>query len=614
MTTAQPPKNKMSQKQGFGIFFILIILASAFFLYTNSTHENTAKVSISEALLQYQKGEVTKVNVDGNILKMTLKEGKVLEVVKEDQATLMDLGIDPTKVQVDVKDGSNDGFWSNILISFLPLVFIVFLLVFMFRQAQGSASSAFSFGKSKASLYDIGNKKKITFKDVAGVEEAKEDLFEVVDFLKNPKKYTHMGAKIPRGVILYGPPGTGKTLLARAVAGEAGVPFYFISGSEFVEMFVGVGASRVRDLFQKARKNAPCIIFMDEIDAVGRQRGTGVGGGNDEREQTLNQILVEMDGFDNETNVIVMASTNRPDVLDPALLRPGRFDRRIVIDLPDIKAREEILRVHSHGKPLADNIDFLTIAQKTIGFSGADLESVMNEASILTVKKREKIVSQVNIDDAIERVLMGPERKSKTQNELEKKNTAYHEAGHAIVGASLKYCHPVHKITTVPRGMSLGSTWFLPQEDLRSMTKVKFEHELASLLGGRVAEELTFGKDMITTGAQNDLERATKMARSMVTQYGMSELLGTRVYGDQHGSLFLGKNVMESRDYSEETASKIDREVLSIIQTAFDTAMTILKKHSNELQIVSEALLKQETLLKEEFEALLGRKQACDLS
>ena len=603
----------MSQKQGFGIFFILIILASAFFLYTNATHENTSKVSISEALLQYQKGEVTKVNVDGNILQMTLKEGKILEVVKEDQATLMDLGIDPTKVQVDVKDGSNDGFWGNMLISFLPLVFIVFLLVFMFRQAQGSANSAFSFGKSKASLYDHGNKKKITFKDVAGVEEAKEDLFEVVDFLKNPKKYTQMGAKIPKGVILYGPPGTGKTLLARAVAGEAGVPFYFISGSEFVEMFVGVGASRVRDLFQKARKTAPCIIFMDEIDAVGRQRGTGVGGGNDEREQTLNQILVEMDGFDNETNVIVMASTNRPDVLDPALLRPGRFDRRITIDLPDIKARQEILKVHAQGKPITDEINYLTVAQKTIGFSGADLESVMNEASILTVKKREKIISQKNVDEAIERVLMGPERKSKTQNELERKNTAYHEAGHAIVGASLKYCHPVHKITTVPRGMSLGSTWFLPQEDMRSMTKIKFEHELASLLGGRVAEELTFGNDMITTGAQNDLERATKMARSMVTQYGMSEVLGTRVYGDQHGSLFLGKNVMESRDYSEETASKIDKEVLNIIQNAYTTATNILKKHSKELQKVSEALLQQETLLQEEFEALLGRKQACDL-
>ncbi len=471
----------------------------------------------------------------------------------------------------------------------------------MMRQAQGSNNQALSFGKSRARLFS-GNKPTVRFDDVAGVQEAKEELAEVVEFLKYPEKFASLGARIPRGVLLVGPPGTGKTLLSRAVAGEAGVPFFSISGSEFVEMFVGVGASRVRDLFDQAKRNAPCIVFVDEIDAVGRQRGAGLGGSHDEREQTLNQILVEMDGFDTNTNVIVIAATNRPDVLDPALLRPGRFDRQVVLDRPDIKGREAILKVHTKGKPIEREVSLHTLAKVTAGFSGADLENTVNEGAILAARRNHKLITRDDLEDAIDRVVAGPERKSRIITEREKYVTAYHEAGHAVVARMLPNVDPLHKITIVARGMMGGYTRVLPTEDRHLMTKSQFEDTLAFALGGRVAEELVF--DEISTGAQNDIQQVTQTARKMVTEYGMSELLGPVALGHKEELVFLGREISEQRNYSDEIAVQIDQEIRKLIDTAYQRARAILTEHMDKLIAMSNLLVERETITGEDVENL----------
>jgi cell division protease FtsH len=490
----------------------------------------------------------------------------------------------------------------SILLSLLPVLLIGGFFFYMMRQAQGTNNQALSFGKSRARMF-IGNKPTVTFEDVAGVDEAKQELTEVVEFLKYPEKFSTLGARIPRGVLLVGPPGTGKTMLARAVAGEAGVPFFSISGSEFVEMFVGVGASRVRDLFDQAKRNAPCIVFIDEIDAVGRQRGAGLGGSHDEREQTLNQILVEMDGFDTGTNVIVLASTNRPDVLDPALLRPGRFDRQVVLDRPDIKGRKAILDVHVRGKPLDKNVELLRIAQISPGFSGADLANVVNEAAILAARRNKKTIAQIDFEEALEKVALGPERRSRVITEKEKWIVAYHEAGHALCFKLLKHTNPVHKISIVARGMAMGVTWSLPQEDRYFRTRNEFEDDIAAALGGWVAEQLHLGGD-VTTGASNDIEKASHMARQMVTKFGMSEKLGPLQYGKTDELIFLGRQIQEERNYSEDIAKIIDSEVHDIVERGRQRAYDILTQNRDKLDLVVSKLIEQETLETEEFEKL----------
>lgn len=591
---------------------LVAILISVLVSFWNSNYsEEIEQVSLSEFIEDVETGIVEDIEVrDSEISyiladetkKITHKEraqtmNDVLEKVDED--TVADLNI-----QV-VDTSSNDLLW-NIGFAIFPFILLVALFWFLMKGASSSNNQAMSFGKSRAKLHD-NEKERTTFKDVAGVREAKAELEEIVDFLKHPSKYTAMGAKIPKGVMLVGAPGTGKTLLARAVAGEANVPFFSISGSEFVEMFVGVGASRVRDLFKKAKRNAPCIIFVDEIDAVGRKRGAGMGGGHDEREQTLNQILTEMDGFETKTNVIVMAATNRPDVLDPALLRPGRFDRRIVVDSPTLEARAEILEVHSKNKPTAKDVDFKRIAQQTPGFSGADLENLMNEAAILAAKNNEKQVQMSDIEASIEKVQLGPERKSRILSDKEKEVTAYHEAGHAIVGHVLEDCDPLRKITIISRGMSLGSTWFVPEEDKHLYTKQKFEHEMASLLGGYVAEEMIYGQ--VSTGPSNDLERATNMARRMVTEFGMSSL-GPVVIGDKQDEVFLGRDFGHVKNYSEEQASKVDQEVRRFVEEAYKLAKSILTKEKKKLEKVTKTLIEKETLTREEFIELFTGKKA----
>jgi len=490
----------------------------------------------------------------------------------------------------------------SILLSLLPVLLIGGFFFYMMRQAQGTNNQALSFGKSRARMF-IGNKPTVTFDDVAGVEEAKQELTEVVEFLKYPEKFSSLGARIPRGVLLVGPPGTGKTMLARAVAGEAGVPFFSISGSEFVEMFVGVGASRVRDLFDQAKRNAPCIVFIDEIDAVGRQRGAGLGGSHDEREQTLNQILVEMDGFDTGTNVIVVAATNRPDVLDPALLRPGRFDRQVVLDRPDIKGRKAILDVHVRGKPLDKNVDLLRIGQISPGFSGADLANVVNEAAILAARRNKKQIGQIDFEEALEKVALGPERRSRVITEKEKWIVAYHEAGHALCFKLLKHTNPVHKISIVARGMAMGVTWSLPQEDRYFRTRTEFEDDIAAALGGWVAEQLHLGGDA-TTGASNDIEKATEMARQMVTKFGMSEKLGPLQYGKTDELIFLGRQIQEERNYSEDVAKIIDSEVHDIVDRARQRAYEVLTNNRDKLDLVVSKLIEQETLESDEFNKL----------
>ncbi len=512
-------------------------------------------------------------------------------------------GIDPSEVTINTSSSSNWGAYFPWLIILVPMVLLIGVFIYMMRQSQGANNQAMSFGKSRARMF-TGTKPSVTFSDVAGVDEAKEELAEVVDFLKYPEKFASLGARIPSGVLLVGPPGTGKTLLSRAVAGEAGVPFFSISGSEFVEMFVGVGASRVRDLFDQAKRNAPCIVFVDEIDAVGRQRGAGLGGSHDEREQTLNQILVEMDGFDSTTNIIVIAATNRPDVLDPALLRPGRFDRQVILDRPDIKGRQQILEVHSRGKPLDGDVDIERLARQTPGFSGADLENLVNEAAILAGRRNKKTVGRQELTEAIDRVIAGPERKSRVITEREKVLTAYHEAGHALVARMLPYADPVMKVSIVARGMMGGYTRILPEEERFFWTRRQFEAQIAVAMAGQVAEELIYGEK--STGASNDIQQATSLARRMVTEYGMSPKLGPLAFGRKDEMVFLGREISEQRNYSDQVAFEIDQEIRGIIDEAYTTAREILTDNRDELDAITWLLIERETIEGPEMEALFS--------
>ncbi|MDP3970962.1 MAG: ATP-dependent zinc metalloprotease FtsH [bacterium] len=600
--------------RNFITFVVMVVVVGAVFSLVNEPGNSTEEITLSQLVEKVEAGEVKQIEVKGEqALEIVLNDDTVVTARKETGQPITELlvqqGVSEKVIrQQDIIVTSNTGFtyWLSMLSPGLISILVIGLILwFMLRQVQGANNKAMMFGRSGAKEEKGADKKnKVTFKDVAGATEAKEELQEVVDFLKHPQKYSKLGAKVPSGVLLVGSPGTGKTLMARAVSGEADVPFYHISGSEFVEMFVGVGASRVRDLFKKAKQNAPAIVFVDEIDAVGRQRGTGLGGSHDEREQTLNQILVEMDGFDNETRVIVIAATNRPDVLDPALLRPGRFDRHVTIDLPDIKEREQILKVHSANKPLDKDAELKAIAQRTPGFSGADLENILNEAAILTAREDRKSITMKDCLDAIEKVMMGPERKSAVINEEEKKITAYHEGGHALVAHFSKDADPVHKISIISRGRAGGYTLKLPERDKSLHTKAEFLADLAVMLGGRVAEEQIFGE--ITTGASNDLQKATKLARLLVTQYGMSEDLGPRTFGHREEVVFLGKELSEQRDYSEDTAKRIDTSVDELIDSAYKVAKSILHEHSKELEELAKVLMEKETLERKEFEVLMA--------
>lgn len=582
---------------------ILIVFAGLSALY-NPYRKAPQVLSITEIAKKVDTGEVKKIEVHNDTdLTVTLKDGTQVTSMIRTNDRLSDYGITNAKTDIEVVPPSAAALWIPILVqTLLPALIIVGLIIYMFRATAGANMKAMSFGQSRAKL---ANMSKIRFADVAGLKEAKTELMEEVEFLRNPGKFQSMGAEIPKGVLLVGPPGTGKTLLAKAVAGEANVPFFTISASEFVEMFVGVGASRVRDLFAKAKKSSPCIIFIDELDAIGRQRGAGLGGGHDEREQTLNQILVEMDGFDTDSGVIIIAATNRPDVLDPALLRPGRFDRRVVVDLPTRGERLEVLKIYSNRKPIAPGVDLDGIAAQTAGMSPADLKNIMNEAAILTARVGAKEISQAILHEAAEKVLVGPERPSRVLQEKEKKITAVHESGHAIIGHVLPNTDDIHKVSIISRGQALGLTWSLPKEDLHMASRSKFEDELAMLLGGRIAEMLYF--DEPTTGASNDLKRATALARQMVTEYGMSDKLGLRTYGEHHEQIFLGRTVGEDRDYSEEIARDIDTEVSRIIKIAEEKAQLTLKKHRSALDHLTELLLEKETVSGEELTKILQK-------
>jgi cell division protease FtsH len=587
-----------------------LLLIAFIFSFFFAEQEPKAVLTIDQLVSKINSGEVAEIIVSGNDLKIELKDGSQATSKKETEAglseTLKNYGVEQTalqKVSLEIKEQSGFRFWAGILIpSLLPLLIIGVFFWLMFRQARTGMSQAFTFGKANIKLF-TQFRDKITFKDVAGLKEAKEELLEVVDFLKNPKKYLEIGARIPRGVLLLGSPGTGKTLLARAVAGEAEVPFFHISASEFVEMFVGVGAARTRDAFATAKKAAPSILFIDEIDAVGRERGAGLGGGHDEREQTLNQILVEMDGFDRETKVIIIAATNRPDILDPALLRPGRFDRRIVLDLPDINDREAILKIHSQGKILAKDIDLRRAAERTPGFSGADLANLINEAAILAAHKNKKEVVQQDIYDSIEKVLLGPERRSRVLSSKEKEITAYHEAGHALVAASIKNADPVHKVSIISRGRTGGYTLKLPVEETHLRTKSQFMADLAVLLGGYVSEQITF-RD-ISTGASNDLQNASDLARKLATKFGMSDKLGPITYGKTEELVFLGREISAEKNYSEKVAAEIDKEVKNFINKALNIAKRIINSRKKVLQAIAKKLIEKETLERDEFDALI---------
>lgn len=592
------------------IFWALIIVCALVLWAVYAPQQALKDVAFSDVIRRANNGEIAKIEITGNELQITpfadKDKGRATEKsYKEDGSSIYEQGLrQDTKAEVDIKKPSDTGaaLW-NLASIFLPVLLFGAFFFFMFRQAQGQSNQALGFGKSKARLY--GNEKdKVVFKDIAGNMEAKEDLVEVVDFLKNPKKFKDVGAKIPKGVLLIGPPGTGKTMLARAVAGEAAVPFFSISGSEFVEMFVGVGASRVRDLFAKAKKNAPCIIFIDEIDAVGRRRGSGMGGGHDEREQTLNQILVEMDGFEQDTNVIVLAATNRSDVLDPALLRPGRFDRRVNINLPERKDRESILKVHFAKKPIEDSVDIDSLAAKTAGSSGADLANIANEAAIIAARHNRKHISNHDVTAAFEKVAIGPERKTKVMNGKEKELTAYHEAGHAIVGHLLPNSDPVHKVTIIPRGGTGGVTWFLPPEDRSYTSILEFKDVLARALGGRIAEKVKYGADNITTGAGSDLRKATEIARDMVIEQGMGNTLRDQVFHEDSGGMMFDRMVHE-RPYSDETARVIDQEVQELIKEAAKRAEIVIRANLKPLKKLADALLEKETIESHEVKELL---------
>jgi len=610
-----------SRNQSFFVYLLLLVAIGAMiFVGLRDNSNATEPLTISEVARMIQSGQVARVIIENdNTIRVVKVNGTVetaLESRKEADTTLIeqlrDYGVTPEQLAEMNLEVSAPSPWGGVVTSLaylLPFLFMGGVLWFIFRQAQGSNNAAMSFGKSRARMFS-GEHPTVTFADVAGADEAKQELAEIVEFLKEPQKFIQLGARIPKGVLLVGPPGTGKTLLSKAVSGEAGVPFFSISGSEFVEMFVGVGASRVRDLFDQAKRHSPCIIFVDEIDAVGRQRGAGLGGSHDEREQTLNQMLVEMDGFDTDTNVIIIAATNRPDILDPALLRPGRFDRRVTLDRPDVKGREAILKVHVKGKPLEPNADLASVARGTPGFAGADLENLVNEAAILSARRNKKSIGQPELEEAIERVVMGPERKSRLISDEEKRIIAYHEAGHAIVANAIAEADPVQKVTIVGRGQAGGVTWFRPDEERMLMSRKKMLATLAMALGGRAAEELIF--DDITSGASGDIEQVTRMARAMVTRLGMSAEMGTLVYGQKEEMIFLGREISEQRDYSEAVAEQIDREVRKLVEAAYKQAKATVKKYRKQLDAVAKKLLEVESITRDEFEAIfpppLGKK------
>lgn len=596
-------------RNGF-VWIILIIAVIALWFTFVSNGSSTPTIAINQVATDIQHDQVARLeqSADNQLdVQVYYKSGTHKKAVLPPGTNLPDVlkayGVDlsTSHVEIKTKPASRWGGWISALTFILPTLFLIGIFVFMMRQAQGTNNQAISFGKSRARLF-TGNKPTVTFADVAGVDEAKEELVEVVEFLKYPEKFASLGARIPRGVLLVGPPGTGKTLLSRAVAGEAGVPFFSISGSEFVEMFVGVGASRVRDLFDQAKRNAPCIVFVDEIDAVGRQRGAGLGGSHDEREQTLNQILVEMDGFDSSTNVIVIAATNRPDVLDPALLRPGRFDRQVILDRPDISGRKAILEVHARGKPLEEGVSIDNLARQTPGFSGADLENLVNEAAILAARRNKKTVGRAEMTEAIDRVIAGPQRKSRVISERERTMTAYHEAGHALVARMLPNSDPVRKVSIVARGMMGGYTRVVPDEDRLFKTKAQFEDDLAVFMAGQVAEKLIFEEQ--STGAANDIERATAVARRMVTEFGMSPTLGPLAFGKKDELVFLGREISEQRNYSDEVAYQIDQEIRRLVETAQQQARTIITENLDKLDAIAQMLIEQETVEGDEMEAL----------
>lgn len=603
-------------KNFLAVFLVLLVVAGVLGLTRTSQDKKPENVDIAKLVQEINAGTVKKVTVQGDTLTAELKDANAKpQVVKKEMGesfgdVMKNYGVSDAAragVAVEVKDESSWKFWAgNLLPAIIPLIIIMVFLYFMTRSVQGGNNKAMGFGQSNPKQFDPENKGKKTFADVAGAKEAKQELEEIVDFLKDPKKFSDVGAKIPKGVLLMGSPGTGKTLMARAVAGEAGVPFFHMSGSEFVEMFVGVGASRVRDLFAKAKKAAPAIIFIDEIDAVGRRRGTGLGGGHDEREQTLNQILVEMDGFEANIGIIIMAATNRPDVLDPALLRPGRFDRRVTIDMPDIKDREEILKIHAVGKPMEPEVSLAKLAQRTPGFSGADLDNLLNEAAILAVRRGKKTVGESEVLESVEKVLLGPERKNRVTSERDKKMTAYHEAGHAVVGHFMAHCDPIRKVSVISRGAAGGYTLHMPIEDKHYQTISQFKDTLAMMLGGYVVEKMIFGDDMLSTGPSSDLSNATKTARNMVMHYGMSSKLGPRTFGAQDEMVFLGKEIHEQRDYSDETARQIDAEIKDLLDQAEKRAREVLVNKKEKMEALVAELLVKETVEQDDVLRILG--------
>ncbi len=583
-------------------FYLLIIIVAIWMIdyYSASTVSKT-DITYSAFMKHVQQDEVKQVTIVDNVISGKLKDGKDFSTVAPSDDSLIPT-LRARDIEIKAELPPQPPWWTTILSSLLPMLLIVGIWFMLMQQSQGGGGRVMNFGKSRARRYDEDNIK-ITFKDVAGADEAKQELEEVVEFLKHPKKYNDLGAKIPKGVLLYGPPGTGKTLLAKAVAGEAGVPFFSISGSDFVEMFVGVGASRVRDLFEQAKKSAPCIVFIDEIDAVGRQRGAGLGGGHDEREQTLNQLLVEMDGFGANEGIIMIAATNRPDILDPALLRPGRFDRQIVVDRPDIKGRQEILKVHVKGKPISPEVELGVIARRTPGFTGADLSNLVNEAALMAARKNKNKIDMPEMEEAAERVIMGPERRSRVISDKEKRLTAYHEGGHTLVGMLLDNTDPVHKVTIIPRGRAGGYTLSLPKEDRYYATRSEMLDELKVLLGGRVAEALVLKE--ISSGASNDLQRATSLTRQMICEYGMSPELGPMTFGHRQDQVFLGRDIGRDKDYSEEVAAKIDKEIRKFIDEAYQKTESLLNENMDKLHLIADALIERETLEGEEIDQLM---------
>jgi len=582
-------------------FYLVIALVVFILLATFNNGSQPEDISYNQFIQKVERGEVERVELYGGEVEAVLVDGTMVNTFRPDDHNLTALLLE-NNVHYETHDARGPVWWQSALTYMIPFLLIIGIFFFFMQQSQGGGNRVMNFGKSKARLQE-SDKKKVTFNDVAGADEERAELSEIVDFLKDPRKYIEIGARIPKGILLVGPPGTGKTLLARAVAGEAGVPFFSISGSDFVEMFVGVGASRVRDMFENAKKSSPCIVFIDEIDAVGRQRGAGLGGGHDEREQTLNQLLVEMDGFDVNEGIIIIAATNRPDILDPALLRPGRFDREISVILPDVNGRAEILKVHTRNKRLSEKVDLKIVARGTPGFTGADLENVVNEAALLSARKNKKRIGMQELEESVERVVAGTQKKSRVISVFEKKIVAYHEAGHALVGYLLPHTDPVHKVSIIPRGRAGGYTLMFPEEDRYYMTKTELLDRVSTLLGGRVAEKLVLND--ISTGAQNDLERATMIVRQMIMEYGMSDALGPITLGKKHDQVFLGRDLARDRDYSEEIAKAIDQEIRKTIDDCFQKAQDILEKERSKLELIAQALIEKETLNAEEIKALV---------